>query len=212
MHQYSIEGQRGRLKTIVFIVVIGYVVSVFVDKFLLYMNFENFLDKLNSICNLQFASFIDITTAAMWIWITYEIFDKIIWKIPIFGIPNLSGEWIGNYTSTTFKANGVSKIKIKQTWTHMVIVQKTENSMSYSEIASLDFRKIQAVLKYQYQDFPKNNAPDTMKMHVGFAELYYNDEDDTLEGTYFTDKNRRSFGDVTYRRKNKRKNKVNSVN
>ena len=45
-----------------------------------------------------------------------------------------------------------------------------------------------------------------MYSHIGFNKLYYNPEKQTLEGNYFTDKSRQTYGTVCYK-----KNSIASV-
>lgn len=136
-------------------------------------------------------------------------FDKWLWKISLIRkmglvkVPNLSGKWDGtvlssyNHHETQIKAT----IDIYQTWTKIKIKLSTDNSVSYSQTASVLIASPDAViLSYDYSNEPVSKAVKTMNAHRGMARHNYivNKEKETLDGNYFTGRGRTTFGSLFF--------------
>lgn len=213
MHPYSIDtNEREKIFVCIFIV------SIVVYEYL-----YNMLNNISLLSNLSFgwSLIIQIPSMPVVFYVIYNIFDKYAWKWkifrkdlylikPIIQTPILEGNWEGNYyskrkcinTNETIITEGETSFIIEQSWTKIRIIQNSETSTSCSEAAHLSFdEKMGIVLRYQYLNESNAKGADTMNSHIGFNKLRYLPELQTLEGDYFTDKNRQTYGYLKYRRK-----------
>ena len=131
------------------------------------------------------------------------LFDRCCWKwnllsnVGLIKTPNLNGEWIGHLQTSHDGFNGKTVIilRIKQSWTQINIVLSTNTSSSHSETASIITGHPKGiVLSYQYWNKPQANAIDTMHIHPGTTLLELNMEENTLNGEYYTGRDRGSYG------------------
>lgn len=144
--------------------------------------------------------------------IIYGFFDRHLWKVKFFRrlfrikTPNLNGIWEGEYESS-FKSkdsqNEVTKGKVKmtinQSWTKIRIESNNEKSNSYSIIAGIIINSNKGILlKFEYGNDADRSMVYSMKLHTGFNTLKYKEESNELEGTYYNDKNRRTYGILKY--------------
>lgn len=136
-------------------------------------------------------------------------FDKWLWRyfrvIGLVKTPNLNGEWDG-YIKTSFD-NHSSKVKatlkIFQNWTRIKILLKTDQSSSQSETASITVDTPEGkYLTYQYINDPRPNAVETMSIHRGTARLLFDEKKNSLEGEYYSGRDRQNFGSLYFFRQN----------
>ncbi len=136
----------------------------------------------------------------------YTFFDKWSLRLGLTAIPDLNGEWKG-YLSTSFNKNATREkaiLKIFQSWSEIKIVLATDNSSSYSEVASLAIKPPEGkYLSYQYINEPSPSAAQTMNIHRGTARLILNKEMDSLSGEYYSGRNRQNFGSLYFKRSKK---------
>lgn len=140
----------------------------------------------------------------------YIFFDKWIWeyfrRVGIIKTPNLNGKWNG-YLKTSFDDH-TSKIKatlkIFQTWTKIKVILTTEQSSSYSEVASLVIETPEGkYLSYQYLNEPKSNALQTMSIHRGTVRVLFDEKKNALSGEYYSGRGRQNFGSLYFKRETK---------
>jgi len=136
----------------------------------------------------------------------FVIFDKWLWqyvkKINFVKTPNLNGEWNGNLKSSF--DNHASEInvilKIFQTWTKIKILLITDQSISKSETASIVIDAPEGnYLSYQYINEPKSNAINTMSIHRGTVRLIFDKKENTLNGEYYSGRDRQNFGSLSFK-------------
>jgi len=136
----------------------------------------------------------------------FVIFDKWLWqylkKINFIKTPNLNGEWNGNLKSSF--DNHASEInvilKIFQTWTKIKILLITDQSISKSETASIVIDAPEGnYLSYQYINEPKSNAINTMSIHRGTVRLIFDKKENTLNGEYYSGRDRQNFGSLSFK-------------
>jgi hypothetical protein len=141
-----------------------------------------------------------ITTGVIYGGLHY-IFNRWIWRLPIFGIPNLSGIWA--VTGKTLDENGATRydwqaeIDIEQKWEKIVIHQETKKSESFSytaTLAKLGGTKERWQLSYSYSNTPNENQVHELNRHKGFCELIFQDKISSASGSYFNSNGRRSYG------------------
>ena len=134
-----------------------------------------------------------------------SLFDNYLWrwpllrKIGLIKVPDLNGRWCGEgKTSYEKQETYRAEVHIKQTWTRIRILLRTENSYSLSIAASLRGNDVDTVLTYMYWNRPLSSSPETMQYHVGTAELWL--RGDCLCGEYYTGRGRKTHGTLTLRR------------
>lgn len=143
--------------------------------------------------------------------IFFRLFDKWLWKFGIFrkvGLiktPNLNGEWAGHTISSHGNHEKQTKatIVVRQTWTEVRVKLATSTSISYSQTASIITNNPDCiVLSYDYINEPRPDAAKTMHSHRGMAmhEYVMDKEDETLDGSYFTGRDRKTFGALVFKR------------
>ena len=138
----------------------------------------------------------------------YWLFDRFLWKWSLlhrFGIvrvPNLSGTWQGRATPT--ETQGVSAghgiptditLTIGQTWTTILVAAQAKLSRSRSILASLTVDD-ECALGYEYVSDPTAAAPPTMHAHRGLARLVLDATTDSLEGEYYSGRDRQNVGSI----------------
>ena len=132
------------------------------------------------------------------------IFDRNVWRwsllrvLGIVKVPVLACSWEGNVISShdQHECPIPAKVKIIQTWTHILLAFETENSESKSISASIFLDRDRVpTLNYEYQNQPKAASAPTMHIHQGTACLKLKN-DESLEGEYYTGRDRQSYGYV----------------
>jgi hypothetical protein len=130
-------------------------------------------------------------------------FNIIIWKIPVFKIPDLNGCWkINGITldedgSTKFNWSGT--IGIEQNWKSILVHLKTATSQSKSYTATLSKRYGPIggwLLSYSYRNEPELKESHELSAHKGYCEIEFDKK--LLEGkaAYFNSGGRRTFGEI----------------
>ncbi|MDG9730337.1 pancortin-3 [Ignatzschineria sp. RMDPL8A] len=134
-------------------------------------------------------------------WLVYTFFNKFLWKIPLFKLPNIQGVWSIN--GKTIDQNGQTlyewsgELDIEQAWDKIAIVLKTDQSESKSYTATL--RKESGskggwILYYSYKNEPDINEQGSLSMHKGYCEITFNENNETASGSYFNNFGRYTFG------------------
>ena len=161
--------------------------------------------------NLNIPFYIDLPIATTAIYsILFMWFDKKLWKLGIFkrlGIitaEDLNGKWIGHIKSSydKFATEIPTELIIKQTGTTVKIQGKFNQSKSISVHEDFGISEIDqsTALFYFYRNVPNNDAESTMAIHEGSTKLIYNKETDTLDGSYFSGRDRNNYGTMTVKR------------
>lgn len=138
----------------------------------------------------------------------YQLFDKVLWRwklVRLVGgsrVPDLNGEWYGLVTPGNAmhpSARYDLTLSIRQTWTKIQVELQANLSQSLSSVAfiSCEDRKI----KYLYENVAGPAASPTMHSHEGAATLQIDEERDRLKGSYFTGRDRQSFGAIEVSRR-----------
>ncbi len=128
--------------------------------------------------------------------IIVKLFDLWIWKWKvvqkIHRVPVLEKEYKGKLTSSFDNKDYKGNLAINQTFTKLSIKFKSNESSSYSIVASIIDNNDTNQLIYTYQNDPKANIRDRSPIHYGTAILSV-DNVSKIEGSYFT-----SRGSVGY--------------
>jgi len=136
--------------------------------------------------------------------ILFKWFDERLWRWPpirwtrLLKVPILAGEWQGHVLSSfdDHKKPHAITLRIKQTWTRIVVLLSSGTSDSHTLTASIQIAAPEGVvLTYQYQNQPRPDALKTMEMHIGTARLVFMDGS-ALEGYYYSGRGRREFGSI----------------
>ena len=137
----------------------------------------------------------------------YDLFDKFLWKIfrkiNVIKVPDLNGTWKGYVTSSfnEHAAKHEANMKISQQWSEISIALDTGNSRSHSLSAAIITKGPSSpVLTYEYLNEPKANAKATMHTHRGTARLTIDVSSNSLEGEYYTGRDRTNFGTLKFQR------------
>lgn len=141
----------------------------------------------------------------------YLLFDKIIWKwralyrLGIICIPDLNGMREGEIHSS-HRVDGAEdgiripiSVEIHQTWTEILLAGTTERSKSCSLWAALMTEHPKA-LNYEYRNEPMAGAVDSMHTHRGTAELRIGSDRQSLEGEYYSGRDRQNVGTISLQR------------
>jgi hypothetical protein len=142
--------------------------------------------------------------------ILFKCFDKSLWRsgsirwTRLLKVPVLAGEWHGHILSSfdNHKKPHEVTVRIKQTWTRIMVLLSSATSDSHTLTASIEVDAPEgAVLTYQYENQPKPGAVRTMEMHIGTARLVLNDGR-VLEGHYYSGRGRGEYGSIHLERTN----------
>lgn len=132
------------------------------------------------------------------------LFNKWIWKVPFFEIPNISGKWkvtgqtLNDEGAITFEWDGI--IGIEQTWKCILIHLKTEMSQSQSYTATLSRRYGPTggwLLSYSYKSEPELEQSHVLNSHKGYCEIEFDKELKYGKASYFNSSGRRTFGIIS---------------
>ena len=132
--------------------------------------------------------------------ILYFLFDRFLWKIKLFRYKNLSGIYnclgISKDKSQKEKSQFNATIKIKQTWTKVVVYLETEQSFSESFMARIIENGIGDVrLDYCYVNSTKRTSKDLVSKHTGTASIIFSNE---IQGKYYNQPDdRMRYGELT---------------
>lgn len=196
MHPYATDSNEGKL--VLFLLAIVSVLSAWSLKSVLW-----FIE-----CTIPW--WLDAPSVVGFYGMFYIIFDKYLWKMDILRriglvkVPDLNGTWEGNITSSynAHAAKYDGTIKIYQNWVRINIDMRTQDSRSHSLIATILTENQNAIIiSYEYQNEPLYNAKTTMHSHRGTARLMLTPDNHTLEGEYYTGRDRQNFGVLSFSRK-----------
>ncbi len=160
--------------------------------------------------------FISIPSAFGFYSLYMLLFEKHLWKHNLvrksffLKTPDLNGKWSG-HLKTSYDDHSKEypcSLEISQTWTHITICLKTDNSFSNSFAASINlFSSNNNLLVYEYRNEPKSGAPSDLHSHLGTARLFLSEINSNLEGDYYAGKDRLRYGHLYLKKINSRKNK-----
>lgn len=213
MKYYSIDSNARKTAIIVLLIISSFAVK-FINKLIreyltnIPVNLSAFISELDfwgiSITSLTLLGFFGIL---------YAIYSRWLWKVPLIknlhNVPNLSGLWKGELTST-FKTNGKPtrvkvSIEIIQDWDHMRIKCYFPKSSSYNNGAFLSFNGSNGV----DLGFPYCNDAHCLdwktKKHDGYNFL--NISGSTMTGQYFTNREDGTSGIMELKRIDKIKSR-----
>jgi hypothetical protein len=147
-----------------------------------------------------------ITTGAIY-FLLHWLFNKYIWKLPFFDIPNVSGKF--SVLGQTLNEDGATQhnweglIGIEQNWKNITIHLKTKNSQSLSYTATLS-KKFGPTggwtLSYSYKNEPELEQYHELNSHKGYCEIEFNNDLLNGKGAYFNSAGRRTFGVMTLKK------------
>ena len=187
MHSYSIDDKR--IKVLASIGGISFLVSLFILE-----KINGFVDSINGISYINDIPYIrEIPTFGVVFMAVFYLFDRYLWKYKSSKVPNLNGDWEGKIETSHNDGEEIDvKVTIKQTWSSISIILETANSRSKSEVASIMSK---SRLVYQFFNEPLFRSEKTLHKHYGVTMLDFK-ENDILEGFYFTDRDRKTQGDI----------------
>lgn len=120
------------------------------------------------------------------------IFNKWAWKWKIIryfhNVPVLSKKYKGTFISNVDQVSRDGEIFIAQTFLSVSVQLKTEESSSWSIVATLHKTEGVDRLIYTYQNESRAEIRKRSPIHYGTALLNINDST-ILEGNYYTDRN-----------------------
>jgi hypothetical protein len=135
------------------------------------------------------------------------VFDRWAWRNQFFrwlrlvNVPDLQGGWRGTIGSSFTGQDGSTTardvtVHITQTWSQICVSLDTDLSSSRSQIAGIlvSCGPPNPLLTYDYLNEPKPSAPDTMHAHRGTVRLDVVDGWKTLDGQYYTGRDRITYG------------------
>jgi hypothetical protein len=137
----------------------------------------------------------------------YCLFDKHIWKcrvlhkLGIISTPNLNGIWTGYLKSSVDECNKEQKatLNISQRWTTISISLQTDRSKSSSLVAAMIIETESCTsIYYEYRNEPLPTAGATMHAHRGSAQLILDCDSRSLEGEYYTGRDRQTHGSMRF--------------
>lgn len=147
-----------------------------------------------------------VSTGSLYLLI-YYLFNKFLWKIPLFKLPNIQGIWLINGETidqnNQFLYKWTGKLVVEQTWNKIAITLKTKQSESKSYTATL--RKEPGdqdkwTLYYSYNNTPYIDQQCNLTSHKGYCEIIFNKANKTAEGSYFNNFGRYTFGKLSLKK------------
>jgi hypothetical protein len=200
MHEYSIRG-FSRTKIIFLLSEVAVIVAPVISSLL-----HPLFNKLSTFVKIpQIAAF--SVSGALVFTILWFCFCRFFWKLPfmtkVLNVPNLSGTWNCHgeghkYNNSTELNRWDGEITIEQSLEKMIIITKTQKSTSHSTsvIGDLECKgDKEFILTYMYENEPFINEEGLHK-HTGFCRLTFDIKKGTANGTYYTDADRGSFGNM----------------
>ena len=187
MHSYSIDDKR--IKILGSIGGVSFLVSFFILE-----KINGFVDSINGLPYINDIPYIrEISTFGAVFMAVFYLFDRLLWKFKLSKIPNLNGDWEGKIETSHNGKEFDIKVNIKQTWSSISIILETANSRSKSEVASISISKSRLV--YQFFNEPLFITEKTLHKHNGITFLNF-EGNDILNGHYFNDRDRGTYGDL----------------
>lgn len=139
--------------------------------------------------------------------IIFMLFIKRFWRYKLFKfiipIPYLGGEWDGvlRYDCNGQSSEKAVKLTIKQSLFHILVIMKTNESLSRSCSASFNIDELRGEneIIYSYFNQPSIRNRDKSPIHYGATRLTIGENNTKLEGHYWTD--RKTIGELTFHKK-----------
>jgi len=135
------------------------------------------------------------------------VFNKWAWRWWIFQktcirTPNLSGKWTMLSKSSLKDPNEEYEaiLTIKQTWTQIFLFMDGEKAIGVSVMAGIEIMTDDLFyLKWEYRSEYKPKFATGEEMHYGMTKLLMKpiSNPNSMEGNYYADQTRHSFGPVT---------------
>lgn len=166
------------------------------------------------------------TTGAMFAFYFWA-FNKHLWRwdvvqrTPLVDTPDLTGSWKVYVLQTQsdgrepdehrirgvsedVEENVIDKVSgeavIEQSWRKIQIIMEFDNSTSVSLAGSFITDTPKPRLHYYYRNEPSPQAEDSAQVHHGMGVLQADEDEEILEGEYFTDRFRNTSGQIVLRR------------
>lgn len=156
--------------------------------------------------NIQMPFYVEAPSISFIYGLLFYFFDRYLWKLNFFKKLNiiiaedLNGEWTGKAKSSFDEFNNEIDVKliIKQTATKITIQGKFNQSKSISLNANFEKSEVDdsVALFYFYRNEPNYDAIKTMSTHEGSVKLIYNKEENSLEGYYYSGRDRNNHGTI----------------
>jgi|SRR3989304_153936 len=136
--------------------------------------------------------------------ILFYFFNNYLWRVNyirrIFFIetPDLNGRYKGPLSSSydDFQTSKTANYEIHQKWNKILIFSETSTSTSKSLAAAFWLSEVnKKSIVFNYQNTPKADSAQTMNIHNGFADFYF-DSSGTITGEFFNGRGRGTFGKV----------------
>ena len=206
-HEYALINGINRSKVgRVIAALAGVLAAVLVFLFLFFVNLADFLGwNVNvppTILSL-------LVTGTIYFSI-YRFFDRRAWRwkwlSDMIGVPCLAGDW--TCRGETLKPGSkvtehewAADVTIVQTWDKVRVRLKTAQSGSNSINAAVIHDSVDGYkLIYNFRNDPRPDETE-LRGHFGFAELTFDPDLRSAEGTYFNGPGRNTFGRMTLARK-----------
>jgi len=136
------------------------------------------------------------------------LFNKFLWKIKYFDIPDLNGQW--EITGRTLDEEGKTRfdwtgeVGITQDWKQILVHLKTPTSQSWSYTATLLKRNSPIggwLLTYSYTNDPEVEANHELNGHKGYCEAEISKDLKSAKVRYFNHSGRNTFGVIDMKRR-----------
>ena len=179
-----------------------------VSSLILAGGFSNLIIWLKDLTGLEYFFQASLTTGVIYAGLHF-IFNKFIWKVKLFKIPDLNGIFV--IEGQTLDENGEAKyhwpakLDIEQSWEKIAIRLETKSSESFSYTATL--AKLAGTsggwrLSYSYSNTPHMQFSHELNGHKGFCEVIFSADLKTARANYFNSNGRRTFGIMNLKREN----------
>jgi hypothetical protein len=150
---------------------------------------------------------LDTPAVAGFYGLLWQAYDRLLWRVgpggrTLSGVPYYGGSWEGQIHSG-FRPEPPyeARLRIRQTASRILIELGTDSSRSHSRMATVyaDPGPDQG-LQYVYQNRPREIAAAGVEAHGGSAYLRISANGQELEGGYWTGPERRTKGEMTFKR------------
>lgn len=138
-------------------------------------------------------------------------FNNHLWRWPLIsrlaGVPDISGTWVGPLASSYNTKNNNGQMRpeftIQQTWTRVEINADFPSSRSESISASFITDQSRQQLVFAYRNYPRDSSSNRGTYGGTNFLRYMTDSEDNelLQGEYYTDQTRNNHGTVELRRR-----------
>ncbi|NLD46638.1 MAG: hypothetical protein GX660_05495 [Clostridiaceae bacterium] len=131
----------------------------------------------------------------------YLLFNNVLWKMRVIRLlfQIKTPDWNGDYKCVlrtsfdNFQSEKDLTIKITQNWDSILIQIKTNSSVSNSLSGSFSINDSSSPqFTYEYINKPNNDAPFSMNIHYGMANIWI--DSGLLKGEFFNGRGRNNYG------------------